>query len=194
MSRAAILFGALLILLPSAAAPGQILCRSEADDIAAHRMFDRAINAYVEMTRRLEVPVSPWLASDLEAMAVARDALARAITAERRGVPQGDIFGPEVADFFRVRLQAAGAIKEGRYAFAPCGQDGEDAPCEPEPLVHSRLAWLWSAPVPDAVTRALPPLPLELQYRLARNGSVLLLVDVRAGLVIDLMEVAPVSS
>jgi hypothetical protein len=154
-------------------------------------MFNRTVNTYVEMTRRLHVPVSPWIASDLEAMAVASDSLARVIAAERRDAQQGDIFGPEVADFFRVRIQAAGAVRGRQPALVRCGEDTEEAACVPMPLVHSRLAWMWSAPVGDALARALPALPLELQYRLSPDGTLLLLVDVRAALVIDLMEVAP---
>lgn len=194
MRRAAILLATFLMLPPSAASAGQVLCRNEADDIAALQMFDRAVNAYVEMTRRVEVPLSPWIASDLEAMGVASDALARAIAAERRDARQGDIFGPEVADFFRVRIDGSGALKGRQYALARCGEEAEDAPCVRPPLVHSRLAWMWSAPIGDALARALPALPLELQYRLSPDGSVLLLVDVRAALVIDLMDVAPASS
>jgi hypothetical protein len=194
MLRAALLFGAILILPTSAGATGQVLCRSEADDIAALQMFNRSVNTYVEMTRRLHVPLSPWIGSDLEAMAVARDSLARAIAAERRDARQGDIFGPEVADFFRVRVDASGALEGRQLAPARCTEEAEDARCEPMPIVNSRLAWMWSAPVGDALARALPPLPMELQYRLSPDGSVLLLVDVRAALVVDLMDVAPASS
>jgi hypothetical protein len=188
MLRAAILLGGFLILPPSAAAAGQVLCRSEADDIAALQVFNRAVNTYVEMTRRFHVPVSPWIASDLEAMAVASDVLARAIAAERRDARQGDIFGPEVADFFRVRIDASGALKGRQYALTRCGEEAEDVDCVRTPLVHSRLAWMSSAPIGDALARALPRLPLELQYRLSPDGSMLFLVDVRAALVIDLMD------
>jgi hypothetical protein len=189
MLRAAVLLATFLMLPPPAASAGQVLCRNEADDIAALQMFDRAINGYVEMTRRLEVPSSPWIASDLEAMAVASDSLARAIATERQGALQGDIFGPEVADFFRVRIQAAGWRKGRQHAFARCGEQAEDARCVPASALHSRLAWAWSAPIGGALARALPALPLELQYRLSPDGTVLFLVDVRAAIVIDLMDV-----
>lgn len=194
MLRAAILLATFLMLPTSATSAGQVLCQNEGDDIAAQHLFDRAINAYVEMTRRLHVQVSPWIASDQEAMAVASDALARVIAAERRDARQSDIFGPEVADFFRVRIDASGALKGRQDALTRCGEEAEDGRCVRTPLVHSRLAWVWSAPIGDALARALPPLPLELQYRLSPDGSALLLVDVRAALVIDLMDVAPASS
>ena len=188
MLRAAILLATFLMLPPSAISAGQVLCRNEADDIAALQVFNRAVDAYVEMTRRLDVQVSPWIGSDLEAMAVTNDSLARVIAAERRDARQGDVFGPEVADFFRVRIHAAGWLKGRQHALARCGEHAQNARCVTTPMVHSRLAWTWSAPVGDALARALPPLPLELQYRLSPDGSLLFLVDVRAALVIDLMD------
>jgi hypothetical protein len=193
MRRAAILLATFLMLPPSAASAGQVLCRSEADDIAALQTFNRAVDAYIELTR-LHVQLSPWIGSDLEAMAVDSDSLARVIAAERGEARQGDIFDPEVADFFRVRIVASGWSKGRQHALARCGEQAEDARCVPTPMVHSRLAWTWSAPVGDALSRALPPLPLELQYRLSPDGSVLFLVDVRAALVIDVMDVVPASS
>ena len=188
MARAAssLLLALGFMLLPLNPAAGQVLCRSEADDVAALRMFDRAVNAYVEMHRRLEPPLAPWrISSDPEAIAAAADTLARSIRAERRDAAQGDIFGPEVADFFRVRLQAAGAAGEPRAARRDL--EGEETLCRPLPVVNSRLAWAASAPIGEALARALPALPMELEYRL--TGNALVLVDVRAGLVVDLLEV-----
>jgi hypothetical protein len=37
----------LLALLPAVPASGQVLCRSEADDVAALSRFNRAVTAYV---------------------------------------------------------------------------------------------------------------------------------------------------
>lgn len=197
MARAAssLLLALGFMLLPLNPAAGQVLCRSEADDVAALRMFDRAVNAYVEMHRRLEPPLAPWrISSDPEAIAAAADTLARSIRAERRDAAQGDIFGPEVADFFRVRLRAAGAAGEpaaagaaGEPRAARRDLEGEETLCRPLPVVNSRLAWAASAPIGEALARALPALPMELEYRL--TGNALVLVDVRAGLLVDLLEV-----
>jgi len=175
---------ALLLMPVSLAAGGQVLCRSEADDIAALQMFNRSVNAYVELHRRLEVALSPLrICSDPEAMAAARERLANAIRAERPDAVRGNIFVPEVADLFRVRMLAAGEERDGEDV--PAGLAGEIASCAPVPAVNSRFAWAGSAPIGEALERALPVLPLELQYRV--SGRALVLVDVSADLVVDVL-------
>lgn len=190
MARASALLAVFfLMLMPvNPAAEGQVLCKNEADDIAALRMFDRGVNAYVELHRRLEAPLFALrISSDPEAVAAATTKLAEAIRAERPGAMQGDIFGPEVGDLFRVRIRAAHALPERDRTVVPAGPDGEDGiPCTPLPVVNARFASAGSAPIGDALTRVLPVLPLEIEYRL--TAATLLLVDVRADLVVDVLE------
>ena len=172
-------------LASGAAVRGQVLCQTEADDIAALRSFNQAVTAYVEVHRRLDVGFrSLWIPSDPEVNVVASMRLADAIRFERRSAARGDIFTPEVADLFRVRLAAAdrGTLTESSV---PSGLDDESALCVPPPPVNSRLMWATSVPVSDTLARELPVLPLELEYRLA--GRALLLVDVGANLVVDVL-------
>ena len=189
MARAAsscILSLALVFLLMpiSASAGGQVLCRSEADDIAALRMFNRSVNAYVELHRRVDVALSPLrICSDPEAIAAAKERLANAIRTERPDAVHGNIFVPEVADLFRVRMLAAGEERDGEDV--PAGLAGEIASCAPLPAVNSRFTWAGSAPIGEALARALPVLPLELEYRV--SGRALVLVDVGADLVVDVL-------
>jgi hypothetical protein len=171
-------------LASGAAARGQVLCQTEAGDIAALRSFNQAVAAYVEIHRRLDVGFrSLWIPSDPEVNVLASMRLADAIRFERRSAARGDIFTPEVADLFRVRLAAAdpGDLTESGVS---SGFD-ESAQRLPLPPVNSRLMWATSVPLSGTLARALPVLPLELEYRLA--GPVLLLVDVSANVVIDVL-------
>lgn len=191
MARASALLAVFFffMLMPvNPSAEGQVLCKNEADDIAALRMFDRGVNAYVELHRRLEAPLFALrISSDPEAVAAAATKLAEAIRAERPGAMQGDIFGPEVGDLFRVRMRAVHALLERGTVVPAAGLDGEDGvPCTPLPVVNARFAWADSVPIGDALTRALPVLPREIEYRL--TAAALVLVDVRADLVVDLLE------
>jgi hypothetical protein len=177
-----------VLLIPAnSAVGGQVLCRSEADDIAALQMFNRAVNAYVELHRLLEAPLAAFrISSDPEVTACVTEKLAKAIRAERHDAMAGDIFGPEVGDLFRVRMHAAGDVREGDGAAIPAGLEGEGAPCAPMPVVNSHFARAGSAPIGDALARALPALPPELEYRLTPRA--LVLVDVPADLVVDVLE------
>src|SRR5262245_10449615 len=154
-------------LASGAAARGQVLCQTEADDIAALRSFNQAVAAYVEIHRRLDVGFrSLWIPSDPEVNVVASMRLGDAIRFERRAAARGEIFTPEVADLFRVRLAAAdqGDLAESGV---PSGFADESAQRVPPPPVNSRLMWVTSVRLSDALSRALPGLPLELEYRLA---------------------------
>jgi hypothetical protein len=58
-------------------------------------------------------------------------------------------------------------------------------PCAALPEVNSRVVWATTVPIGEPLGRILPPLPLELEYRLA--GRALVLVDVSANLVVDVL-------
>jgi hypothetical protein len=72
-------------LASGVSARGQVLCQTEAEDIAALRTFERAVASYVEVHRRLDAGfMSLWIPSDPEANAVASSRLADAIRFERQ--------------------------------------------------------------------------------------------------------------
>jgi hypothetical protein len=173
----------LLALLPAVPASGQVLCRSEADDVAALSRFNRAVTAYVELHRLLDPRLSPlYICSDVEAIAGAVDELAEAIAAERAEALPGDVFSPEVADLFRARLMRIDPA--ARPSLDVAGLEGEEGSA-PLPAVNARFVWDGSVAPGEAVARALPALPLELAYRFV--GRALVLVDVRANLVVDVL-------
>jgi hypothetical protein len=179
---------ALLVAYLASGVParGQVLCQIEADDIAAMRSFELAVASYVEVHRRLDVGfMALWSPSDPEANAVASSRLAEAIRTERRDAARGDIFNPEVADFFRARLKTACRAGDCAVPDVPGGLGEESRPCVPLPEVNSRLTWATSIPIGEALRDMLPQLPIELEYRLA--GRALVLVDVSADLVVDVL-------
>jgi hypothetical protein len=174
------------LLASSIPARAQVLCLTEGDDIAALSTFDRAIASYVEMHRRLDAGVPQWIPADPEMSAVASNKLAEAIRVERHDAAAGDIFGPEVGDFFRARLAIVGRAAGLEPTLdLPLALDDETPACSAAPAVHSRIGWATGVPVTEPVARALPSLPLELEYRVA--GRTLVLVDVPANLVVDVL-------
>jgi hypothetical protein len=182
----------LVVALANGNARGQVLCQNEADDIAALRSFERSVTSYTELHRRLDAGfMAMWLPSDPEANAIASSRLANAIRSERRNAGRGDIFNPEVADFFRVRLSAAHVSSDFVCASDEPYAAEEGSPrCEAPtlPLVNSRLGWGTSIRAPEPLADLLPELPLELEYRL--EGRALILVDVSANLVVDIVDEA----
>lgn len=165
-------------------ARGQVLCKSEADDVAALRSFNQAVTHYVELHRQLDARLSPQLiCSDPEEVAGAADDLAAALRAERPDAARGDIFTPEVADLFRVRLLATRLGRERHTVGAPAGLEGEGVTCAPLPEVNTRFTWNGTGV--GHTSRVLPVLPLELEYRIV--GRALVLVDVPANLVVDVL-------
>lgn len=174
------------ILASSIPARGQVLCLTEGDDIAALRTFDRAITSYVEMHRRLEAGVPVFIPADPEMSAMTSNRLAHAIQFERREAAAGDIFDPEVGDFFRARLAIVGRAAGLEPTFDVSPVVDEDAvACTTTPAVNSKLGWAAGVPITEPVARALPALPVELEYRVA--GRTLVLVDVAANLVVDVL-------
>jgi len=179
------LLALVLAFVAGVPARGQVLCQTEADDVAALAAFDRAVTSYLEMHRRLDAGfMSHWFAADPEADAVASSRLADAIRFERRDAARGDIFTPEVADFFRVRLMTA--ARAGDLPAAELrGPDEGAGLCVPLPDVNARVSWATGVRIDETLAHALPALPLELEYRL--TAGALVLVDVSANLVVDVL-------
>lgn len=102
----------------------------------------------------------------------------------------GDIFTPEIATFFRahiakvVRATGYDTAKDVEAAYGE-GEGLEDAAALEVNGMFPRGA---GRATPEWLLWRLPPLPMELEYRFF--GTTLVLVDTRAGLVVDLLEAA----
>jgi hypothetical protein len=189
---------AVLLVIPTIALPVLLSsptreCRFErtgdqAADARAIATFEMAVNDYADLHRRLERAWPPmWFISDLEqAESVAKEF--RAVLRDARPqATRGGFFAPEVADLFRFRM--AGAVREQNLDMAAMTSRGDETGVENwwTPVINEPLLW-GGAGTPWPIFEALPALPLELEYRLIARDLVLL--DVRANMVIDILDLA----
>jgi hypothetical protein len=98
---------------------------------------------------------------------------------------EGDIFDPAVSHFLRIRIQTALRNHEIEVGELLADITAEVPPGTERPRVNERFPWEWGAAVPLFVLEVLPELPEDLEYRLA--GRELVLVDIHAELVVDIM-------
>jgi hypothetical protein len=159
-----------------------------AQDERALAMFDLAVEDYAALHRRLERVWPPEaLFTNPEQREMEAEGLRTALRDARPLAKPGGIFTPEVADVFRVRI--ASAIRDGEYNLDvvawPAGE-GEDAGAW-IPEVNQPIPWGVSA-VRWPSLAMLPSLPTELAYRFI--GRDLVLVDLHANLVVDVLELA----
>jgi hypothetical protein len=149
--------------------------------------FDHAVDEYVALHRRLERSLPPErLFGDAEEMFAARAKIRSAILAARRNARQGDIFTPGVAQAFVDNL--AFAIEECGHEPADILADinAERLPGTPQPHVNGKYPWGIGSSMWPTLLRVLPELPAELEYRFSDRD--LVLIDVHANLVVDVLE------
>jgi hypothetical protein len=150
------------------------------------QQFHEAVEAYAQLHRRLEQDVPPLKAGSTPyAIVASSDALAAAVKAARSGAREGDIFSREEGDAIRVLI--ARALYTHHYSVEDLLAAGsEESPVDaPRLAVNARFPWAHGAAMWPCVLLALPPLPEELQYRIV--GQDLVLVDVHANLVVDIL-------
>ena len=156
---------------------------------AAIEQFKERVNAYMEFRSDFVEMVPPLHVSDDPAVSeAASDGLAGALRAARPQARQGDIFAPGIDAAFRTRIHDA--LWRHRYPPDELLREIEsEAPRRPAGLaVNDRFDWSYGALMPGFLIAALPPLPVELQYRFV--GADLVLVDVDARLVVDILPLA----
>ncbi len=159
-----------------------------AEDARAHASFQQAVEHYVTLHRRLERAWPPgWFLADPEQAEMAAEALRTALRDARPQAAQSGFFTPDVADLFRLRI--ANAIRDNDYdpgmiSWPPEGDEDID---RWKPEINQPIPWGVSATRWPFLTM-LPPLPPELTYRFV--GRDLVLVDVHANLVLDILDLA----
>ena len=115
-----------------------------------------------------------------------RKALRRAIRDARRDARAGDLFNPRAAAAFRhIVATTAGAHRVDPQDIVRALR-AERAPGAKQPAVNGRYDWRLGAWMWPALLQALPSLPEDLQYRIV--DSDLVLVDLQASLVVDILE------
>lgn len=147
--------------------------------------FELAVEDYVALHRRLERAWPPgWFLADPEQAEMAAEAMRAALRDARPQAAQGSLFTPAVGDVVRFRI--ASAIREGAFDPAtvlwPDEDDGGWKPVVNQPVPWGVAGMKWPA------ISTLPPLPPELAYRFI--GRDLVLVDLHANLVVDIVDLA----
>jgi hypothetical protein len=180
--HAAAVLVALAILAGASAVAAQPVMASDAE-----RQFVAATQEYAGMHRRLEQAIGPIEINSGTAR-IERNvmALAAAIKAERPDARAGDFFTPMLAGELRARIVTALSVHElaaedVREAEAVDGVDASVVTLS----VNGAFPWAYSTAMFPCILDALPPLPVELQYRIV--GDTLVLIDVHASLVVDLL-------
>jgi hypothetical protein len=149
--------------------------------------FDDAVDRYVTLHRQLERSLpAERLFDDAEEMFAARDELRSIILAARPQAGQGDIFTPGVAQALVDNLERAIAECGHDPADILADIDAERVPGTPRPQVNGKYPWGIGSAMWPTLLRVLPELPAELEYRFSHRD--LVLIDVHANLVVDILE------
>ena len=175
--------GALMVLLGATAATAQ----PQFPETEEVRQFVAATRDYAWMHRRIESAVGPLeINADINRIHSAVIQLAAAIRAERPNARPGDLFTPALGAELRWRI--AEALAEHGYTAADIREaeaaDGTD-PSLVSLAVNGPFPWGYASAMFRCLIEALPELPPELQYRIV--GNTLVLVDVHASLIVDLL-------
>lgn len=174
--------GALMILGAVAAS-----AQPQTPESYAIRQFTAATQEYAWLHRRLENQLAPLeVTSNVATITRAVQEMAAAVRAARPDARQGDLFTDTLGAELRFRIAAALADND----FTPGdvlmqeAADGID-PAQVPLTVNGPFPWISASAMFPCVQKALPPLPPELQYRIV--GTTLVLIDVHAGLIVDLL-------
>jgi hypothetical protein len=179
----AAVLGALML----AGAAGAASAQRQAPDNLAVQQFTQATRDYAWLHRRLENTLEPMeVTADPAAIHRAIQELAAAIRAARPDAAQGDLFTPALAPELRARMARALASHGYTPADVRAAEraDGVD-PAMVALRVNGAFPWVYGTAMFPCVLQALPALPPELQYRIV--GDTLVLVDVHASLIVDLL-------
>ena len=163
----------------------QIVGELSPEERAALVAFEQSVQDYMGLHRRLARLTPPLrVTADAVQLRGAVDALGEAIRLERSTAQTGDIFTPAVVSMFRHRIDWGLWDLDVTELMAEMEEDAE--PCAPRPVVNGRFPWTSGNAIWPSVLAALPELPEELEYRFV--GADLVLIDIRANLVVDILE------
>jgi hypothetical protein len=159
-------------------------------EASAVATFTRGVQEYADLHRIFDrgLPLD-WMASDPAMGEFAAAELATMLRDARPNARVGDFFKPAVADAFRFRI--ATTLREHDVDIAALADTGDEEGDVPENLrlaVNRPLPWGVTDATWPAAVKDLPALPRELEYRFI--GRALVLLDVRANLVVDVLELA----
>ena len=167
--------------------PGIDGAQSGAGADLALRQFENNVASYLALRQQVSTSVQvPTITSDPATLLLTVNQLAHRIRAARSHARQGDIFNDDVARTFRNRIKQA-LRERGISSTELLSSLREDSATTSRRgmTVNGPYEWTASEQTPPAILTALPPLPDTLEYKLVRRA--LLLVDVEANLVVDIL-------
>jgi hypothetical protein len=149
------------------------------------RRFNERIAAYVELHRRLEADLPRLqVTADVHDIENAVDAMALAMRTARSAAKTGEFFTAEIAEVFRSAIASGLSRANIDVTDLLAAIDEENQPVAMKLTVNERFESGF-AMTPAVILDALPSLPEELQYRFV--GSTLVLLDIHADLVVDIL-------
>jgi hypothetical protein len=167
---------AAMTMVGTAAAIDRVTAQAAFGDTRAIVEFQRAADAYAFTHRQVELRLGlAHRRAGKPIDVIESTELAAALIAERSKATEGMLFTPAVVSAFR---QAA-----GRASRAPGCEPGELRTGVWETSHGVNSSATGTKPVSQCIAAALPALPEELAYR--SGGTVLLLVDTHANLIVD---------
>lgn len=148
--------------------------------------FNERIQAYVALHRQVERFMPPQrIFTDPAEAERAMVTMATAMRAMRPDAREGEVFDAEVANHFRDVIWRA-LEDAGLVSHVVAGAMIPEVPGNyPPPVVNGTFSWALANDMPSCVLRALPELPIELQYRFV--GFDLVLIDLHPNLVVDIL-------
>jgi hypothetical protein len=157
------------------------------DQSPAVRQFMNATHDYAVVHRQLESRLPRLeLTSHPEELYRAVQAMTAAVRAARPAARPGDLFTDTIASELRARMAAALEANGLTPADLHDTEADEVIGTAVPPLqVNGLFPWRFATDMPPCLLGALPPLPPELQYRIV--GNMLVLVDLHADLIVDLL-------
>jgi hypothetical protein len=174
----------LLVVTPPVAGNTAQFDMSEAAVVGT---FERAVHDYMALRTAATSSLPPLESSlDMGKIWAAIDARADAVRAARPLARAGELFTPAVGVLFRQRiLTALGEYGIPESEVLSEGEDGDGDEPVPLAVVNGHFPWERAGRMLSCVLLTLPVLPAGLEYRFI--GTSLVLVDVDASLVVDIL-------
>jgi len=151
---------------------------------AAIAQFNKSVQAYADLHRKLEGPVpTVSVSNDMAEIRAAMAALAKKIRAARPQARRGDVFTPPVTAEFRklIREGCGGSYKELLEIVNEESDPNVKTPKVNDPWPEGAAFSM----IPPQVLCRLPVLPPELEYRFVNRD--LVLRDLHADIVVDVL-------
>jgi hypothetical protein len=152
-----------------------------ADDDALLKDFQARVSRYMDL-RNQHSSVAPKPTNSPQQLHQAKKEMAARIQTSRANAPQGEIFSPPIADYFRRQIAATLNGPTGKRVRASLRG------AEPDAKVPLKINTPYPEHVPLQSTPPtlllnLPKLPRELEYRIV--GRALVLRDIEPNLIVD---------